>query len=428
MYKICVPTFNRAEKLKKETLNTLIRFGVDREKINIFVVPEEEEIYKSINPDYNIIVGVKGLILQKEFIENYFDKGDLLLFLDDDITDFDLLGKSFDDFVMEGFKECFKQGSYIFSVYPCWNKYYREKREYCSTCLNFCIGGFYGIINRPNNENIKINCCHREDIERSIKYFIEDGIVLRFNQIGYKTKFYTNGGLGLLENRLSDIEKDCKLFLEKYPSYGKIKERRSSATEAKGFKNGIYEFVLKKIIATPKPQIIFQFNIPSNTFFSDATASQGQRPSLFSQLEKININYRVGNSNRLGFPKYRGCVWGISQGRYSGIIGLSKYSKNYPDLYNEIVRIGKLICPFEFTSIQMNKNLVCPPHIDKKNIGNSLLVSFGDYKGNNIIVNDLEYNTNCRPLIFNGAELEHYNTPQISGTKYSLIYFNSGLK
>jgi len=404
VYQICIPSYQRAEKLKKETLSTLFRFGVDREKINIFVVEEEYEEYKLVNPDYNIIVGVKGLIHQKEFIENYFNEGDILLFLDDDITDFDLLDKSFDEFVMEAFRECLKHNGYIFSIYPVWNKFISEKQKYLTTCLNFCIGGFYGIKNR-RNENIKVNIYDgRDDVERSIKYFIEDGIVLRFNQIGFKTKFFSQGGLGLLKERYEDINKSANEFLLKYPTYGKIKER----------KNGIQEFVLNKIIATPKHLPIFQFNISSNTFIN-----------LFSQLEKIRINYRVGLSNRLG--KFRGCVWGISKARYSGKIGLSMYSVKFQEIYQEIVRIGKLICPFDFTSIQMNKNLVCPIHTDRNNVAKSLLVSFGDYAGNNIIVNEKEYNTNCRPLIFNGAELEHYNSPQISGTKYSLIFFDSKL-
>lgn len=412
MYYIAIPSYKRANKLKNETLATLTRFGIDREKINIFVVEEEYEEYKSINPDYNIIIGIKGLIQQKTFIENYFKENDLLLFLDDDITDFDLLGKSFDDFVMEGFKECFKQGSYIWSIYPVWNKYFREKQKYLSTCLNFCIGGFYGIINRPYNENIKVNIYDgrddgRDDVERSVKYFIEDSIVIRFNQIGFKTKFFSQGGLGLLKDRKEDINNSVNDFINKYPNYGKIKER----------KNGIKEFVLKKIIAIPKEISIFQFNIPSNTF-----------NLLFSQLEQITINYRVGKSNRLGFPKYRGCVWGISRARFSGKIGLSRYSIKFNEIYQEIVRIGKMICPFEFSSIQMNKNLVCPKHVDSNNVGKSLLVSFGSYKGNNIIIDNKEYNTNYSSVIFNGAKLEHYNTPQISGTKYSLIYFDSGLK
>ena len=423
-YIIAIPSYNRYNLIKNQTISILEKFNIDREKVNIFVVEEEFEKYKNELPNYNIIVGVKGLINQKNFIENYFPERKNILFFDDDILEIDLDNfNTLEDLIKTGFEECNKQKSYIWSVYPVWNKYFREKREYLSNCLNFCIGGFYGIINRPNNENIKVNIYDgRDDVERSIKYFIEDGIVLRFNKVGYKTKFFANGGLGLLKDRFNDINNSVNLFLEKYPTYGKVKVR----------KNGIKEFVLKKIPRRDIANGVRTINIPSDKIDlrgpSDPVKSiqiaEGDTFfSLFSQLEKININYRVDKSNRLGFPKFRGCIWGISRARYSGIIGLSKYSKDHPEIYNEIVRIGKQICPFEFTSIQLNKNLVCPSHKDKKNVGESLLVSFGNYEGNNIIVDGKEYNTHCNPIIFNGSQLEHYNTPQINGTKYSLIYF-----
>jgi hypothetical protein len=101
-------------------------------------------------------------------------------------------------------------------------------------------------------------------------------------------------------------------------------------------------------------------------------------------------------------------------------------SKKYPNIYDEIVRIGKMICPFEFKSIQLNHNLVCPKHKDKNNIGVSLLVSFGEYEGCNIVIENKEYNTNCNPVIFNGAEMEHWNSELIGteNNKYSLVYFS----
>jgi len=118
-------------------------------------------------------------------------------------------------------------------------------------------------------------------------------------------------------------------------------------------------------------------------------------------------------------------MFGITKGRYSGKVGLSYMSIKFPDIYNEMVRIGLLICPFKFNSIQLNHNLVCPKHKDKNNVGDSLLVSFGDYKGNNIVVGNKEYNTNCSPVIFNGVEMEHWNTEFIGNenNKYSLVYF-----
>jgi len=59
-------------------------------------------------------------------------------------------------------------------------------------------------------------------------------------------------------------------------------------------------------------------------------------------------------------------------------------------------------------------------------VGLSLLVSFGKYEGCNIVIDGNEFNTNCSPVIFNGAEMEHWNTEFIGNenNKYSLIYFN----
>jgi hypothetical protein len=70
--------------------------------------------------------------------------------------------------------------------------------------------------------------------------------------------------------------------------------------------------------------------------------------------------------------------------------------------------------------------LVCPRHLDPSNTGKSLLVSFGDYEGCNIVVEGYgEYDTNCSPIVFNGSKYYHYNTPLKSGNKYSLVFFTN---
>ena len=144
-------------------------------------------------------------------------------------------------------------------------------------------------------------------------------------------------------------------------------------------------------------------------------------------FENITLKKRKTSNNRLGFPEYRGAIFGLKRPRftYKGYLELSLDSKKNPLIYDEIMRIGKLICPFEFNSIQVNKNLICPLHKDKKNVGLSMLVSFGKYEGCNIVVNNKKYDANCKPLIFNGSELEHYNTNDLVGTKYSLVYFTN---
>jgi hypothetical protein len=77
-----------------------------------------------------------------------------------------------------------------------------------------------------------------------------------------------------------------------------------------------------------------------------------------------------------------------------------------------------------FTSIHCNVNVVCPPHFDPVNSKDSTIISFGNYEGILLEIEDYgTFDTFCHPLVFNGAANKHWNTPYISGKKYSLVFF-----
>jgi len=129
-----------------------------------------------------------------------------------------------------------------------------------------------------------------------------------------------------------------------------------------------------------------------------------------------------GLNNRLNFPDHRSAIFGLVRPRKnSGILTLSRDSKKHPDILQALDRIG-LELNFKYTSIQVNRNCLCPPHKDKHNVGESMLISFGDYTGGEIVVDGIEYNAFQRPTIFNGHELEHYNNTH-TGDKFSIIFF-----
>jgi len=144
---------------------------------------------------------------------------------------------------------------------------------------------------------------------------------------------------------------------------------------------------------------------------------------LYCLLEEITIPIKNNTNGRRNFPNHRATTFGIVRGRFTGKTDLSAMTKKHPEIYNEINRIGKLFS-FEYTSIHLNKNVVCPKHKDSKNKGNSLLLSFGDYKGGNIVIEDKKYDANCNGIIFNGSKLEHWNTDDLIGNKYSLVFFS----
>jgi hypothetical protein len=144
-------------------------------------------------------------------------------------------------------------------------------------------------------------------------------------------------------------------------------------------------------------------------------------------LDSINMPY---NSKRSGFPKFRGYVFGTSIDRCLRTPqSLSRMTRENPEQWEKIKEWSYENVPsdVEWNCIQVNKNLVCPKHNDKANVGKSFIISFGNYEGCNLVVSGIEHDTRLG-LVFDGFVQEHYNTPLLSGTKYSLVFFNNNLK
>jgi len=235
---IAIPSYNRATMCREKTIATLEKYKITN--ATVYVVKEQEDEYRKVLPDWvQIVVGVKGLIAQRRFIEHSLPLDSDLVFMDDDLDDIDLSLSSYTtltDFLEDAFRQSRNRGAFLWGVYAVYNPFFRKARTEISTCLNFCVGCFYGIITR---RKVDITLCHhgnKEDVERSIRYFIEDGIVLRFNKIAPKTKYYNVGGLGTKKERLESVSVEAHKLQEAFPQYGKVKVR----------KNGLTEFTLKK--------------------------------------------------------------------------------------------------------------------------------------------------------------------------------------
>ena len=251
-YIICIPSYKRALVCNEKTLKTLKENKIDPKRIYVYVANSEDyKLYEETldKKTYNkLIIGKKGLVPQRQFIMNQWPQEKHIVFFDDDVESIDLsLSSQFknhnlDYFIKHAFDQCVKNKSYIWGVYAVFNPFFRKARKEMTTELNYIVGAFYGIINRPNLKSIQLTITkengQKEDVERTIKYFINDGIVLRFNKIGFTTKYYgKEGGLGRFEDRIKPMKEACKKLEEKYSEYGRIKVRG----------NNMSEFVLKKI-------------------------------------------------------------------------------------------------------------------------------------------------------------------------------------
>lgn len=260
-YVVCIPSYKRAHVCNEKTLATLREHHVKQSLIYVYVANKEEyEEYKQVldpNSYHKLVVGIKGLVPQRQFIMNQWREGKHIVFLDDDIQSIDLsLSSEFkkhnlDYFIKHAFQECMTHKSYIWGIYAVYNPFFRKGRKEMTTELNYIVGAFYGIINRPSLKAIQLTITkengQKEDVERTIKYFIHDGIVLRFNKIGFETKYYgKEGGLGRFEDRIVPMRVASNKLKKMYPEYGNVKVRG----------NGMVEFVLKKMKQVTQKQSI----------------------------------------------------------------------------------------------------------------------------------------------------------------------------
>jgi hypothetical protein len=267
-YIVSIPSYNRSNICNNKTLTMLYNNHISKNKIYVYVANKTEyDIYlNTLNQNYyhKLIIGVKGLVQQREFIMNQWPENKCIVFLDDDVESVDLsISPSFKShnlnyFIEHAFKECFSHKSFIWGVYPVFNPFFRKpRRELITNELKFIVGAFYGIINRPKLKDIKLTITksqgHKEDTERTLKYFIHDGVVIRFDKIGFVTKYFgKEGGMGNFEERLIPLKEATIKLEKKYNNYGNIKIR----------KNGMYEFVL---ISKPKTKKINKSNKQKKT-------------------------------------------------------------------------------------------------------------------------------------------------------------------
>jgi hypothetical protein len=244
-YIVAIPSYKRAELCAAKTLAMLKKNHVTKDKINVYVANDEEyKTYKeTLDPSTygKLIVGVKGLVPQRQFIMDHQPTNKHIVFFDDDVESVDLSlskfkGESLDHFFQEAFKTTKEHGAYMWGVYPVFNPYFRTARKEVTTCLTYIVGAFYGVINRPDNKNLKLTLTaengQKEDVERTIKYFKEDGVVIRFNRVGFITKYYgKTGGLGTFDERLKPMKDASDLLKKTYPEYGDVVSKKTGMTE-----------------------------------------------------------------------------------------------------------------------------------------------------------------------------------------------------
>lgn len=135
-----------------------------------------------------------------------------------------------------------------------------------------------------------------------------------------------------------------------------------------------------------------------------------------------NISSKGVESFVLGEVNYRG-----QKSVNYNTRGPARYNKKFKVLFDKLKKFISQMKPnFEYTSIQVNKNVFCNPHVDKNNVGPSYIIALGDFTGGELVVEGTEFNIKNRWKKFDGRRA-HWIKP-FKGTRYSLVFFTHTFK
>ena len=147
--------------------------------------------------------------------------------------------------------------------------------------------------------------------------------------------------------------------------------------------------------------------------------------SLYENTRGKN-NHHAKKIQVLDQRQARGSTAGVVL--YRGELQLSKLSLEHPDLDELLINFMKQHNPeFLFNSVYITKNCLSKPHVDSGNVGNSIIVTIGNFAGGNLFViqDDLTttlFDIQKNSLEFNGVRHPHF-TQEFIGNRYSLIFY-----
>jgi hypothetical protein len=261
-YIIAIPSYKRPDIIQTHTLAILNKHNIKSSHITIFVANQEEsDIYKKDIPPSmynNIVIGVLGLKNQRNFINEYYPEGAHIVEMDDDIkTIMQLVVKQksissrsgsarsdssrtskktektvkpiedLDAFIRRAFEMCIESNIFLWGVYPLINPHFMTYKV--TTDLRFIVGPMWGMINR-HRQDLKLTVDEKENSERTLQFWVADGAVLRFNNVGIETKYYKNQGGMQAEGKDRKVEalKSVYYLHNLYPTLTKVSLSKKS--------------------------------------------------------------------------------------------------------------------------------------------------------------------------------------------------------
>jgi len=254
MYKLIIPTYKRAETLKNKTMAYLKKTNINAKNIFIYVAnKEEKELYENTidkNSYAEIIIGKRGLPQQRNFIQKTHKIGENLFMLDDDLKSIKMKVNDkvlteindLDSFINFAFDICNKNKTRYFGTYPVDNPYFMK--NVITFDLRYIVANISGTVNnhdifRDEGEECEARknfTAGKESHEMTIKYFLADKSIARFNYIAPTSTYWGGEGGHQVSRNIKGEKAATEWLYKKYPQYFKKVLR----------KNGMWDLVIKR--------------------------------------------------------------------------------------------------------------------------------------------------------------------------------------
>ncbi len=97
-------------------------------------------------------------------------------------------------------------------------------------------------------------------------------------------------------------------------------------------------------------------------------------------------------------------------------------NKRFPVLYQKLKQFA-LVNNIEYTTIQVNKNVACNPHVDGNNKGLNYFITLGDFTGGETVIDGEIHDAHNKIITFPPHKI-HYNLAH-EGERFALVFFTS---
>jgi len=232
-----IPSYQRADILISKTLRLLEKMDIlntNYHRVIVYTANENEKkeyLSKLLNKYSNleVEVGELGIMKQRNIMNQLSKSSNCIVSLDDDLDNLYITNdrvqrplhkKEFHQLLTFMSKVLCNSNSNIIGLSMNTNTFYHSKK--LSSTLAIIPAGFY-MIKKYYPNTIQNDAI--EDIERSLNYFIEDGIIVRIMNVSFHRKDFNKknaGGIQALynnEERNELIEKGYEELKNKYPKF-----------------------------------------------------------------------------------------------------------------------------------------------------------------------------------------------------------------